>query len=189
MARSRDDNKREAIKMSAVSLFSTNGYVATSIQDIVAHSGLSVGTMYNYFQNKEELLTSLIEEGWEDFFIIIQEGINIQSQKHPFNYFFNILFDTVVEHIDLASLLINEPLLYPKLEKIGNDLFMFIMEHPVLLPDNLKNAISHEYDKSFFYAAILGTIQTIKLSKQGYLDLDVAKLRRDIKNVFLKIEI
>lgn len=189
MARSRDDNKRKAVMLSAVTLFSTKGYAATSIQDIVAHSGFSVGTMYNYFENKEELLTSLIEEGWEEFFESIKVGISKNSKGNPFQYFYDILFDTVEQNIDLASLLINEPLLYPKLDKIASDLFEFIVEHPSILPENINRAINFKYDKSIFYAAAMGTIQTIKLCKRGFIDIDVQKLKEDIQNILLKFEI
>lgn len=175
--------------LSSVTLFSTKGYAATSIQDIVAHSGFSVGTMYNYFENKEELLTSLIEEGWEEFFETIKEGILDNGKEEPFQYFYNVLFDIVVENIDLASLLINEPLLYGKLDKIASDLFDFIVENPDLLPGNIKRAMNFKYDKSLFYAAAMGTIQTIKLSKRGFIDINVEKLKSDILNIFLNIEI
>jgi len=185
LARSRDDNKRKAVMMSAVSLFSTKGYSATSIQDIVAHSGFSVGTVYNYFENKEELLKSLIEDGWEEFFQSIKEGLESNNQTQPFKYFYNILFDTVVENIDVASLLINEPLLYPKLEKIANDLFQFIIDNPMLLPINIQKAMNYKYDKSIFYAAAMGTIQSIKLSKHGFIDINVDKLKADIESKFL----
>lgn len=188
MARSRDDNKRKAVMMSAVTLFSTKGYSATSIQDIVAHSGFSVGTVYNYFENKEELLNSLIEEGWEDFFISIKEGLKDGNVDNPFQFFYNILFDTVVENIDVASLLINEPLLYPRLEKIANDLFNFVIENPEILPESINYAMNFQYDKSLFYAAALGTIQSIKLSKRGYIDIDVEHLKMELRNVFLKAE-
>ncbi|MBI9098941.1 MAG: TetR/AcrR family transcriptional regulator [Spirochaetaceae bacterium] len=189
MARSRDDNKRKAVMTSAVTLFSTKGYSATSIQDIVSHSGFSVGTVYNYFNNKEELLTSLIVEGWDEFFLSIKEGLEKSSSEKAFDFFYNILFDTVVENIDLASLLINEPLLYPKLEKIANDLFTFIVKNPSILPENMNKAVNFQYDKSIFYAAAMGTIQTIKLSKQGYIDVDVNKLKSDIQNLFLKFDL
>lgn len=170
---------------SAVSLFSTKGYAATSIQDIVKHSGLSVGTVYNYFTNKEELLTSLIEEGWEEFFLEIKEGLRTSEKAEPFEYFYNILFDTVMENIDLASLLINEPLLFPKLEKIAGDLFGFIQENPTLLPEDFRKKMGYEYDKSLFYASTFGTIQALKLARRGFIDIEPLILKEKIGQIFL----
>ncbi|MBB6479202.1 TetR/AcrR family transcriptional regulator [Spirochaeta isovalerica] len=186
MARSRDDNKRKAVMDSAVFLFSSKGYAATSIQDIVAHSGLSVGTVYNYFANKEELLTSLIEEGWAEFFEEIKEGIKSRQGKGSFEYFYNILFDTVLENIDLASLLINEPLLYPKLEKIAGDIFGILQDNPEILPENINRMMGYQYDKSIFYASALGTIQAIKLAKRGYIDIDADSLKMSIGRIFIE---
>jgi len=185
MARSRDDNKRKAVMDSAVYLFSSKGYAATSIQDIVAHSGFSVGTVYNYFANKEELLTSLIEEGWEEFFQEIQEDLKGRKGVGSFEYFYNITFDTVLENIDLASLLINEPLLYPKLEKIAGDVISFFKKNPDILPKNVSRAMGQEYNKSLFYAAAMGTIQAIKLAKRGFIDIDARQLKMSIGRIFL----
>ena len=174
--------------LSAVSLFSTKGYSATSIQDIVIHSGFSVGTVYNYFENKEELLTSLIEEGWEEFFTSIKDGLENNSESKQFSYFYNILFDTIVTNIDLVSLLINEPLLYPKFEKIANDIYTFLLENPLSHPKNVSKVMTFKYDKSIFYAAVLGTIQSIKLAKRGYINIDISKLKEDIINIFLNFD-
>lgn len=174
---------------SAVYLFSSKGFAATSIQDIVAHSGFSVGTVYNYFANKEELLTSLIEEGWEDFFGNIKEGVGNSENGKPHEFFYNVLFDTVVEHIDVASLLINEPLLYPKLDKIANDLLTFMVDNPQVLPENINRSVTYKYDKSIFYATAMGAIQAIKLAKRGYIDIDVDNLKRDIQRAFLHYDI
>jgi len=185
MARSRDDNKRKAVMDSAVFLFSSKGYAATSIQDIVAHSGFSVGTVYNYFANKEELLTSLIEEGWEEFFQDLRKDIISRKGVGSFEYLYNILFDTVLENIDLASLLINEPLLYPKLEKIAGDLLDFFQKNPDMLPENVSRAMGYKYDKSLFYAAAMGTIQAIKLAKRGFIDIDARQLKMSIGRIFL----
>lgn len=47
---------RSRIIDSAIELFSTQGYENSSIKDIVAHAGTSVGNCYFYFKDKEELL-------------------------------------------------------------------------------------------------------------------------------------
>ncbi|MBM7694104.1 AcrR family transcriptional regulator [Peribacillus deserti] len=52
------DRKQHVIKM-AHQLFIEKGYQATSIQDILDHSGISKGTFYNYFSSKTELFIAL----------------------------------------------------------------------------------------------------------------------------------
>lgn len=170
----------------AVSLFSSRGYAATSIQDIVALSGLSVGTVYNYFSNKEELLTSLVDDGWEELFSNIRNGLERSGGRYSFEDFYQILFDVIVENIDLASLCINEPLLFPRLEKIGADLFEFMVTHREILPPDVTLTEDFLYNKTVFYAVILGIIQAIRLEKSGHIDIDVGKLKQGVLNL-LKI--
>jgi TetR/AcrR family transcriptional repressor of mexJK operon len=51
----RRDKRREAILDVARSVFSEEGYAATSMSSIAARLGGSKGTLYNYFKSKEEL--------------------------------------------------------------------------------------------------------------------------------------
>ncbi len=55
-------NTREQILHSAVQLFGTKGYQATSIQDICDLAGVSKGAVFHYFNNKSELLFEIHEE-------------------------------------------------------------------------------------------------------------------------------
>lgn len=43
---------REAVLSAALELFSTKGYFATSVPDIVAAAGVSVGALYHHFKDK-----------------------------------------------------------------------------------------------------------------------------------------
>lgn len=46
-------------------LFETQGYFATSVEQITAKAGVSKGLVYNYFPSKEALLVGLIENTTE----------------------------------------------------------------------------------------------------------------------------
>lgn len=52
---------KEKIIQSALYLFSSKGYDATSTQDIINLSGLSRGAMYHHFKSKEDILKSVTE--------------------------------------------------------------------------------------------------------------------------------
>jgi AcrR family transcriptional regulator len=54
--------RREQILAAARRCFSRNGFHATSMQDVIAEAGLSVGAVYRYFQSKDELRTAVAEE-------------------------------------------------------------------------------------------------------------------------------
>lgn len=55
-------NSRKAITQAAVRLFSEKGYRETSIADIMREADLGIGTFYNYFHSKEDVLKSLLSE-------------------------------------------------------------------------------------------------------------------------------
>lgn len=47
----------------ALALFVERGYASTRLDDIAARAGVSKGTLYLYFDNKEELFKAVIREG------------------------------------------------------------------------------------------------------------------------------
>ncbi len=52
---------REKILESAVQLFLEEGFEATSVNDICKHAGVSKGSFYHYFETKQVLFLSLME--------------------------------------------------------------------------------------------------------------------------------
>lgn len=55
--------KRERILRVAREEFADNGFENTSIQKIAKRSGISVGSVYKYFENKENLFTVVVQDG------------------------------------------------------------------------------------------------------------------------------
>lgn len=55
--------KRERILRVAVEEFANNGFENTSIQQIAKKSGISVGSVYKYFENKETLFSMVVRGG------------------------------------------------------------------------------------------------------------------------------
>ena len=67
MARKQDEEKRKNIIESAIGIFGEKGFTESSIKDICDDAGLSPGTVYTYFENKEELFRCAVDEGWNKF--------------------------------------------------------------------------------------------------------------------------
>lgn len=60
------DERRNEIIQAAFAAFAANGYAKTTMDDIVQHSGLSKGTLYWYFKNKQELFVATIEVAFQE---------------------------------------------------------------------------------------------------------------------------
>ena len=56
------ERNRAAILAAAREVFSEQGYGASAVRDIVRRSGLSPGTFYNYFGDKESIFLALVGE-------------------------------------------------------------------------------------------------------------------------------
>lgn len=55
------DDKKRQILYSAMKFFSDKGYYLTSVQEIAKDCGISKGSLYKYFQSKEELYIEVFE--------------------------------------------------------------------------------------------------------------------------------
>ncbi len=70
---SRREMRRRAMLDAANALFLEKGYGATSLTDIVKHSGGSLATLYELFGGKEGLFRSIVEEGCAEFFSFLND--------------------------------------------------------------------------------------------------------------------
>ena len=53
---------KQKILDTALNLFSTKGYKATTVRDIAGEIGIKQSALYNHFKNKDEILETLIED-------------------------------------------------------------------------------------------------------------------------------
>ncbi|MBL4689105.1 MAG: TetR/AcrR family transcriptional regulator [Nannocystaceae bacterium] len=58
----RPQRGKQKLLESATRLFASQGYFATTVEQIAAGADVSKGLVYNYFNSKEELLVALIED-------------------------------------------------------------------------------------------------------------------------------
>lgn len=57
---------RDAILNAAEGVFAQRGIAGTRMSDVARAAGLATGTLYNYFENRDELMSSLIEQRMDD---------------------------------------------------------------------------------------------------------------------------
>jgi len=58
----RKDARPQELLGAALDLFVERGYAATRLEDVAARAGVSKGTLYLYFANKEELFKAVVRE-------------------------------------------------------------------------------------------------------------------------------
>jgi len=58
------EERRQKVLEVAIDEFASNGYAATSINDISRKANISIGAMYSYFASKEDLFLSIVNNAY-----------------------------------------------------------------------------------------------------------------------------
>lgn len=85
--------KRAQIINSALEMFAKKGFHTTTIADIAKHASIAKGLMYSYFNSKEELLHTILIEGYEQIIEKFDPNHNGVLESHEMVLFINDLFD------------------------------------------------------------------------------------------------
>lgn len=64
----RSREKRASLLRAAARIFAERGYATTTADMIAEAAGVSIGTFYNYFRNKRQILLALVVEQLDDIF-------------------------------------------------------------------------------------------------------------------------
>ncbi len=91
-------NKQESILKSAVKLLAEKGIHNTPMSAIAKAAGTGMGTIYNYFPNKEELINALylyIKNQEKDIFKAFDPNLPVKTQ---FENYFTAFIDFFISH-------------------------------------------------------------------------------------------
>ena len=86
-------DKRTVILDAALKTFVKRGYPETRVSEIAAEARVAEGTLYNYFQSKEDLLLALFDEKWGGIIDDIRKKI---SRLDDPNKKLKVMFSLVV---------------------------------------------------------------------------------------------
>lgn len=83
--------RKKEILDSALDCFAEKGFQIATIDDIVKHSGISKGAIYNYFKSKEEIYLELMREQTEmSNARLIEKLRELKTAREKLNYLFEI---------------------------------------------------------------------------------------------------
>ena len=78
------EERRQQILDSALAVFSQKGFHASNVSDVAAHAGVSQGTIYWYFDSKEELFDAAIMGFFTGFgaemLMVLHEGVTASEK-------------------------------------------------------------------------------------------------------------
>jgi len=99
--KSKGDQTAEAIRNAAVRLFFRHGYEATTVRDLADEVGIKVGSIYNHFPGKEDLLFSIMSGVMRDLLAAMQKAC--VSYPTPVEQLRAVIESSVVFHGERAE--------------------------------------------------------------------------------------
>ncbi len=88
---------RNKILTAAIKVFAQKGYMNTTMSDISIHAKVGIGTLYNYFRNKDDLLLQCMKKTIEEEIHQIQ--IASEKIKDPIDKLHNFF----IKHAELVA--------------------------------------------------------------------------------------
>jgi len=176
MSRKKDNEKRKRILDSAIKVFAKTGYSDARIQDVAEEAGVSHGTVYIYFKNKDALFMSIFQEILGELIQYISS--EIQKEKNAEDKIRRIIsmqLDIIEENPDLTKLILIE---FPRSGNFLNDSNTNVLSRYIdLISDVLKEGIDEgifsiemrtEVTATMIYAGIQGIATRWILDGMGY---------------------
>lgn len=94
-------NTRAKVLNSTLELFREKGYANTTIRDVCSSAGVSIGTFYNYFQNKEDVFSDIFKSADDYFRDVVAKKIigksTAQKVEDYFKYYAKLNCDSGIE--------------------------------------------------------------------------------------------
>src|SRR5690348_12561809 len=88
---------RKAILDAAEHVFAERGFHVARIQDVAQHARIGVGTVYNHFEQKEDLLRALLEERTEQ---MLGRLSPLPSDPEPFEERLTCRLERLLAYVD-----------------------------------------------------------------------------------------
>jgi len=194
------DERKDAILDCAKRLFSRQGYYQTHISDIIKEAQIARGTVYQYFNNKDDIFVTLVDdflEKWINMVSFERAKIDLNTIS-PKGFFRHRIKQTLVflsEDADLCNIALRIGLGLP--EKVSIMINRFEQRIVDLIAEDLKfgqelrnvrNTINIETTATALTGALLRTAHYYfvrKKKQKGYTQTEIDTITEDFIDIFV----
>ena len=177
--------RQERILAGALTVFKDKGLDGATMDEIANESGFGKATLYYYFKSKEDVLSAILEDGWEKIWHSLEPII--AKQDSPRKTFVNVLIkiaENAQDRPGLFEFLFN----VPKVIKLDNQpwkdyqvrLYTVIQE---LLEDGVKKGEFPKVNPQLMFKALGGLFMGLVFMgdrKEPVTDKDVENLLNEL---------
>ena len=193
MARVKTKEKRTLILETAKRLFATKGE-SVSMNGIAKEIGISVGSIYTYFPSKQSLIETIIEEGWDEYRVWVEDRMVsiMESGKQDdgiglslcaLSFLVDEALPKLFGDVELIMILLAGASSNARLEKKLQYLSSMISK----LVEDSSVSLEVPLDAKFYRIGImvflLGALETIRITSKTDIDINAADIRAFLRQL------
>ena len=178
---------REEILESALRLFSDKGFHNVSMQDIANESEFGVGTLYNFFDSKEQLFIELMKAGIERIGqLLIPILDSNQQEQEKLSEFIRVHVDMIEDNVEFIKLYISQygmsTSANPMLKDISNLKTTVATKLESVIKAGIQKQIFRRVHSEIVALSLRATLEAFDLKSSEHFD------KAKVKDGVLKIE-
>lgn len=117
------DKLEEKVNEAAFRLFAEKGYSRVTMKMIAEDVGISVGTLYNYYSNKQDFFISVFKKVFDQTYVTLESIIERDGNAHEF---ISALYDEVVRLQGFSRELMRDKINHEVIDNLRAHLLMLM---------------------------------------------------------------
>lgn len=190
IARPRSEDMKERIREAAIVVMSERGFHLTTTDEIAKEAGCSVGTIYNYFKNKDDILNYIFKverEDMEEVFLEIEKTTSSVPKK--IKLFIEIYYDRIISNVKVGKIIFDESnrLTQGLNDEVLDWLLLINGFFKDMLEQGIKEgSVKSDIDVDICSTAIMGAVNSVAI--RGFIGLDsFESLRNKVPDVLFRM--
>lgn len=164
--RVKEGNKEKDILEAAIKVFAEVGYHKAKISKIAEVAGVATGSVYVYFEDKEDIILKIFEQIWVKLHgeLLAVKSNTVLSPMDKFDAMIDLIFDVYTENPPLAMVFVNEQ---NHLQRSAEDRFTSFYEKFMNIGEDIiregidKCVFSETLDVSVLRYYVFGAIRSL----------------------------
>ncbi len=157
MPRNKQEEKRIKILDAAAKVFAEQGFYNAKIKDVADEAGVAHGTVYLYFESKDDLLISLFRESLSEVMRYVKS--EIQKEKNAedkLRRMISLQLELIETHPDLTALMLVE---FPQTGKfLSSDSIDELAAYIDMIADIVREGIAEKVFDDSIDADVVATV-------------------------------
>ncbi len=166
---------KEMLQTYALEIIKSEGLEACSMRNLAKKAKIAVGTLYNYYDSHQKLLTDVFNSSWEKTIKRLNDSYNIRkTPEENITVYYKILLEEIRDRKGLGKEVVK-----PDINVLSNNAPYFELVR--VLTNSLKNIIKHgDHNKNlsdnnidmiskWAFLAVMSQIQNPDVSEEEFI--------------------